>query len=92
MIELMIEKAVIAVAVLEIPDAYTKEESERVRRDILTPEEYEKKYAGLEHTYYEREWFEEIAATHGLCYDIFDHCIPNYVQNKFRFDCIIRKK
>ena len=39
-LERMINKAKVAVAVMEIPDAATKEESECMRRDILTPMEY----------------------------------------------------
>jgi SAM-dependent methyltransferase len=87
----MIKKAKIAVAVMEIPDSATKEESEALRRDITTPEEYERKYKGLEHTYYVRGWFEEEAKARGLTFEMFDGCIPNYAQNRFRFGCIIRK-
>ncbi len=90
-LERMINKAKVAVAVMEIPDAATKEESECMRRDILTPMEYEKKYKGLEHTYYERNWFVEQAKGHGLDCVLFDGCVPNYAQNRFRFGCLIRK-
>ena len=87
----MIKKAKSAIAVMEIPDAATKEESEALRRNIMTPFEYEKKYKGLEHTYYQRNWFKEQAATCGLSCVTFDGCVPNYAQNKFRFGCIISK-
>lgn len=87
----MIIKAKKACVVLDVPDARSKEESEALRRDILTPGEYEKKYVGLSHTYYERKWFENIAAESGLTCEIFDGCVPNYRQNQFRFGCIIWK-
>ncbi|ESS74086.1 methyltransferase type 12 [Methyloglobulus morosus KoM1] len=87
----MIKKARIAVAVLEVPDLETKQESEAFRRDKLTQEEYEKKYAGLEHTYYERDWFKTQAIENGCDYEIFDGCVPNYAQNPYRFGVILKK-
>ncbi len=87
----MIKKARIAVAVLEVPDMRTKDESEAVRRDILSPGEYEKKYAGLQHTYYARDWFDAQAKARELECELFDGCVSNYAQNRFRFGCIIRK-
>ena len=87
----MINKARKCIAVLEVPDLKTQKESEAMRRNILTQEEYEKEYAGLDHTYYQRDWFQEQAKLHGLKYEIFDGCVPNYAQNSFRFGCIFRK-
>lgn len=88
----MIKKTKAAIAVLDVPDLRTKDESEALRRDILTQEEYEKKYANLEHTYYARDWFKAQAKALGLKCELFDGCVPNYVQNRFRFGCIIKKK
>ena len=86
----MIKKSKIAIAVMEVPDLKTKNESEAMRRDMLTQGEYEKKYAGLAHTYYDRDWFRDQATLHGLECELFDGCVPNYAQNRFRFGCIIR--
>jgi len=87
----MIRKAKVAVAVMEVPDLQTKGESEALRRDALTQEEYDKKYAGLEHTYYQRDWFRSQAAARGLTCEVFDGCVPNYAQNKFRFGVLFKK-
>jgi cyclopropane fatty-acyl-phospholipid synthase-like methyltransferase len=87
----MIKKSKVAVAIMEIPDLKTKFESETLRRDTLSVEAYEKKYAGLEHTYYERDWFKQQAALHGCTCEVFDGCVPNYAQNKFRFGVLIKK-
>jgi trans-aconitate methyltransferase len=87
----MLDKARHSVCVLEVPDFKTKSQAERFRRDIFSPEEYEKKYLGLRHTYYDRDWFAEIAAERGLHCETFDGCVPNYLQNKFRFGCLILK-
>jgi trans-aconitate methyltransferase len=87
----MLDKADRAVCVLELPDLRTKDLSEKARRDILSPAEYEKKYAGLEHTYYDRTWFSAIAAERGMKCETFDGCVPRYAQNQFRFGCLILK-
>ena len=90
-LERMIKKARNAIAVIEVPDLKTKSESEAMRCDMLTQEEYEKKYAGLAHTYYERDWFRVQSEAQGLKCEFFDGCVPNYVQNRFRFGCILRE-
>ncbi len=87
----MVKKAKVAVAIMEVPDLQTKLESEALRRDLLSQEEYEKKYAGLEHTYYDRAWFNEQAVALGCSCETFDGCVPGYAQNKFRFGAIIKK-
>jgi hypothetical protein len=87
----MIKKARNAIAIMEVPDLKTKVESEAMRRNMLTQEEYDMKYAGLEHTYFTREWFKQQAESHGLECELFDGCIPNYAQNRFRFGVILRK-
>ncbi len=87
----MLKKSKIAVAIMEIPDIQTKQEAEALRRDTLTVEAYERKYAGLEHTYYERDWFKKQAALHGCACEAFDGCVPNYAQNQFRFGVLIKK-
>ena len=87
----MLCKARHTVAILEVPDAASREASERIRRDRLTPEEYNRKYAGLPHNYYEREWFEKQAVKLGLNCEFIENQIPNYAQKDFRFGCIMRK-
>ena len=87
----MIDKARIAVAILEVPDASHKIAAETLRRRALSPGEYELKYKGLEHSYYAREWFVERAHARGLAVELFDGCVPHYAQNEFRFGAIIRK-
>ena len=63
-----------------------------MRRDILTSEQYEAKYVGLQHTYYERQWFRDIAKEHGMSCEVFDGCVPGYMQNKFRFGIIVSRE
>jgi SAM-dependent methyltransferase len=88
----MLKKARIAVAILEIPDFQTRAESETIRRSMLSQDEYDKKYAGLEHTYYRRDWFnKQASAVSDFSCETFDGCIPNYVQNNFRFGVVLKK-
>ena len=89
-LERMLQKAKTAIGVLEVPDLRTRDESEAMRRDALSQAEYERKYAGLEHTYYSREWFVDQAAKRGLSCEMFGSCMPNSMQNNFRFNCLIR--
>lgn len=86
----MIEKSRNGVCVLEIPDIKTRSESEKMRRELLSHEEYEKKYKGLQHTYYDRAWFVNVAEKSGRHCEVFDGCVPNYAQNKFRFGILIK--
>ncbi len=90
-IDNMMQKATSAVCIFEVPDIETRDQVEKLRREMLTAEEYEKKYAGLSHTYYSSDWFSEIAKENGVKYEIFDGLIPNYAQNQFRFGCIVYK-
>jgi trans-aconitate methyltransferase len=85
----MLRKSKRAVAVMEVPDLRTQSESEAYRRAALSVAEYEKKYAGLAHTYYSREWFQQQAAARGRSCEIFASCMPNYAQSGFRFNCVI---
>lgn len=87
----MLQKSIKGVCILEIPDINKKSEAEKLRRNIMSVEAYEKKYAGLHHTYYDREWFVNFAKDQGFQCEIFNGCIPNYQQNFFRFGCLISK-
>jgi trans-aconitate methyltransferase len=87
---IMAQKAAKGVAVLEVPDNATRAESERMRRGQLSPGEYDEKYAGLEHTYFDRDWFNQQADQHGTQCKIAQSFIPNSAQSRFRFNVIIR--
>jgi len=87
----MLEAAVRAAAVLEVPDAACRLDSEAARRRLLGDEEYQKKYAGLPHQYYRREAFSESAARQGFAVEILDQAIAGYAQNAFRFNCLFRR-
>lgn len=87
----MLAKAAKGIAVLEVPDLASRDEAERIRRDLLSPSAYEEKYRGLEHLYYARDWFRQQAERRGYRCELFDQCVPNYAQSAFRFNCLIVK-
>jgi len=90
-VEKMITKAGKTVAILEVPDLARKEESERARRAALPEGEYDKKYRGLNHLHYEREWFTQFAEKSGSTIEIFDQNIKGYTNSRFRFNVVIKK-
>lgn len=91
-IQKMLKKARKAVAVLEVPDLKLKEEAERVRRAALSEGEYERKYEGLNHLYYDRDWFYHVCNKVNCRVTIFDQNITRYGNNKFRFNCLLEKE
>jgi len=88
----MIQKANKTIAVLEIPNKALFEQSENVRKETVGEQEYKKAYSGLQHLYYEKDWFRAIANKNNLNCEIFNQNIKNYINSPFRFNCIFRKK
>lgn len=88
----MLAKARVAVAVLDVPNLATKQACEALRREAasanMTQAEYDEKYAGYAHTYYDTSWFDAFAVSEKT---VFTSCIPNYAQRDFRFSVILKK-
>ena len=63
-----------------------------MRKGLLTKQEYELKYNGLEILYFKKKYFLKLGVENDLNIQIFDHDMPNFPQNPFRFDCLITKK
>ncbi len=91
-IEKMCLKANKKVIILEIPDLAKKGECEKYRRSSIGLESYEKKYTGLNHIYFEKSWFEQIAREHNYDIIIKDQFIENYSNSKFRFNVFMTKR
>lgn len=91
-LKLMVEKAKKAIIVLDVPDLTKKTECENLRRKQYPPGEYEKKYQGLNHLYYPKDWFREQSLSLKCSQiHIFDQNIKGYFNSKFRFNCILNK-
>lgn len=90
-LDVMFAKARRCVAVLELPDLQHVELAERIRRDHLSEEEYERKYRGFAHQYYARDWFAEQGRVRGYRVELGEQFVPNYAQNSYRFNCFFFK-
>jgi ubiquinone/menaquinone biosynthesis C-methylase UbiE len=90
-LERMILKARKTIAILEIPDLAKKEESESARRAALPKGEYDKKYEGLSHLYFEKGWFTRFSDKYGYDTEIFDQNIKGYGNSQFRFNVVMKK-
>ena len=90
-LETMLAKSNKAVIITGIPDFEKKSESENFRKGALSEKEYNEKYDGLSILYFYKKWFQDIALLHNYnCY-FNDHNMPGFVQNKFRFDCTLKR-
>ena len=87
----MINKSRRFVMVLDIPDSIKKIESETFRRGSLSVGEYENKYRELNHLYYDKDWFKNLAEKNSCTVNIFDQKIEAYGNSNFRFNVMIEK-
>jgi len=85
----MVEKAIKRVLIMDVPDLKLKDECEKVRSSAYPPGEYEKKYKGLSHLYFDREWFVNYCLKNQLTVKLYDQKISNYDNSRFRFNCLI---
>jgi trans-aconitate methyltransferase len=88
----MTTKARRAVAILEVPDEATREMSESMRRQMLSPKEYERKYRGLDHLYFPKSWFSDMAKALSMECNFLDIKIPGYAQSSFRFGVLLSNR
>lgn len=86
----MLCKARKAVAILDVADINFKNNIEKAKRDSIGEEEYKKKYEGLDHLYYDRQWFFNLDLS-SVSVEIFTQEINNYGYNDFRFNVIYKK-
>lgn len=86
----MMKKARKAVAVLDVSDAARRDDLESLRRGALPDGEYEQRYRGLEHLYYDRAWFEMFAGAAGAHVEVFEQDIPTYETRGLRFNVLLR--
>lgn len=83
----MASKARRGVAVLDIPDADTKDEAMAFRRGSMGEDEYAQRYAGLDHLYIDRGWLESQLPPLGFeRWRLEDQSISGYWNSAFRFN------
>lgn len=87
----MIKKSKKNIAVLDIPDQAKKDFVINLRKKEIGAEEYNNRYKGLPHLYYDKKWFEEIIREYGFRYEICDQNIDEYTNNSCRYNVFIYK-
>jgi trans-aconitate methyltransferase len=85
---LMAARATRAVAVLDVPDAARRDEALAYRQELVGGREaYEKRYEGLEHLSYDRDWFVQQMRDLGLRdIHVGDQQVAGYANARFRFN------
>jgi SAM-dependent methyltransferase len=85
----MCRKARRGVAILDTPDLAKRDRALAVRRASMGPDEYEARYAGLDHLYYGKEWMRNALASHGLTgVRVDDQRVAGYPNASYRFNAI----
>ena len=89
----MLAKAGRTVGIFDLPDLATRDAAEAMRRGNLPAGEYDKKYEGLAHTYFDKAWLRAEVERHspGASVEFIRSQIDNNPQSPFRFGMIIRK-
>ncbi len=87
----MFNIAVKGIGIFDVPDASKKNEAIRYRKAALGEAEYEQRYKGLEHLYYDRAWFSKTLGSKRFNIVIEDQNMPGYRNNEYRFNVFIRK-
>jgi trans-aconitate methyltransferase len=89
----MLSKARRTVGIFDLPDLQTRDAAERMRRGTLPEGEYERKYQGLTHTYYEKNWLKDQIelSSPGARIEFIASQIENNPQSPFRFGLIVHK-
>jgi len=78
------------IGIFDVPDLSRKEESIKERMKTLGEPEYEKKYKGLDHLYYSKDWFSGILGENARV-EVLDQFMGGYGNSKFRFNVFIYK-
>jgi len=87
----MIKKSNEKIAIFDINDEAKQQMYHKLRMQTMSKEEYEKKYEGLEHLFYPKDFFRQIAKEHDLDIEIWDQDFDKYNNSQFRFNVIMRK-
>lgn len=84
------------IAILDVNDVAKSDRfhTERIKQFVeegFSEEAYRRKYLGLDHLFYSKEWFEELGQKLNLETEIFDQSPMIYGMSKLRFNVIFSK-
>lgn len=83
----MAAKATRSIALLDVPDVARQAEAMAFRRGAMGEAEYEAKYRGLDHLFYDRSWMTRVLVEVGAAdVRIEDQQVSGYQNARFRFN------
>lgn len=87
----MIDKTNQKIGIFDINDKAKENKYHKTRMEGMSKKEYEKKYAGLEHMFYDKDWFFALGKEFGLKVEIYDQSYEKYGNSSLRFNVIMEK-
>jgi SAM-dependent methyltransferase len=85
----MIIKSKRVISITGLPNIEYQKESELYRRGLLGTDEYKRKYRGLDLLYFDFNFFQKIANEYNCSVTFYNHEMPGFAQNSFRFDVLL---
>jgi trans-aconitate methyltransferase len=83
----MVAKAKVGVLVLDVPDLATRDAALAERHRVAGEDSYRNRYAGLEHLYFDRSWFQSALASLAVPrIQIENQSIDGYTNAQYRFN------
>lgn len=90
-IKRMLLKSTKSIGIFDINDKTKESEYNQIRMGKMNEREYAQKYKGLDHLFYEKKWFKEIAKKYEVEIKIFDQKFKGYSNSKLRFNVVMTK-
>jgi trans-aconitate methyltransferase len=87
----MLQIATKCIGIFDVPDLSQKEEAISRRKALIGEAEYEQNYRGIEHIYYNKDWFYQLLANEPVKVTIEDQYIRDYGNSQYRFNVFISK-
>jgi len=91
-LSIMVKKATQSIAVLEVSDLDKRDEALRIRKGHMSEAEYQERYDGLEHLYYDKNWFIEMAYKYNCDIKIEEQHIDGYANSAYRYNVFLEKR
>src|SRR3989344_5027045 len=88
----MVEHAARAVAILDVYDEQRRQAMAETRRKFLGTAGFQHKYEGLDHLYFNRDWFRQQAEALNCDIEVFDQPAWLCDLSEYRFSVVMHKK
>jgi len=88
----MIKKSKKKIGIFDVNNKTKEGSYHQIRMGDMDKQEYKEKYKGLDHLFYEKIWFKEIAKEFNLKISMFDQTFENYSNSSLRFNVIMEKR